>query len=1036
MSVKRCVEYVDPFIGTQGSGHALVGPQVPRGMVKLGPDTKTLPNAGYDYLDTEILGFVHLHQEGAGGSGGRGNIMLSPVNGPLLTEEFERASRFSHDNENAFAGYYRVWLERYAVEAELTATAHCGLHRYTFTTGGRNRILIDLGHTLGGKNLCFGVRARLDGADTVLGGAEYASRGGHYPAYFCAKFSRGADAWGVWAGGEVREGVGELDVKADRMSGGVILDFDSADGETVEVRVGISYVSAEQARRNMELETAGLSFDEAVTACRDLWEDYLSRIRVEDRNETEKVKFYSAMYRAANAPVDVNENGVYCTGASGRAETVRSVRGFYSEDWALWDTARTTHALAALVEPERVSDMVETFLEIYRRGGWLPMATSPASGVGEVMIGHNAVPVILDAWNHGYRDFDLALAFEAMKKTALEQNPDRPGLGTTLDYVRDGYYHMDDPRPGAGNFSASRTMEVAWSDWCTARTARLLGRDGDEAFFLKRASNWQNLFDPETRFIRPRNGDGSFFADFNPADSFKNGFCECTSWEYTFFVPHDVQGLINHVGGRAEFVRRLDEFFARGLFNYENETSLQVPFLYCYAGAPAKTQKLVRDCLVNNYWNTPNGLHGEDDSGAMSAWYTLAACGLYPANPSDAIYVLTTPMFRSVAFRTKGGVFRIESRGFNEDNVYIAAARLNGAPLDKVWLSWEEIEAGGMLELEMTADPDNGWGTDPAAAPPSMTAETVRGALCGCETGPDGAGGFVLTGRLRSLGARGSAELRVMDGDVCLGRGFVFCEAGGETAFRIPFRVYGGGIRRLRVAGEALERELVFEQESGPARLPKLEAVSGTSVEKPFVLYGSGETVRAWATVKNVGSITFAGGVALTVDGREAARQTVELRSGEERTVTFPVRVEAKGRHLVSVGGADAAALDVAGRPDKTWTAVKTTPSEICTCGETVYIRAEGDHEKKEFGMLFRTEPVRGDFTAYARVSYEELTCPYAPAMIVAKNTLGADVEGFCADGAMSKRGFHVRAWEGEFLTPYRYAPDCPEVPYYFKMEK
>lgn len=1037
---KRPVEYVDTFIGTQGSGHALVGPQMPHGMVKLGPDTDSLPNPGYDYLDDRILGFVHLHQEGAGGAGGRGNIMLSPTNGPLITEELDFASEFSHANENAYPGYYRVWLNRYSVEAELTATAHCGIHRYTFTTGGRNRILIDLGHTLGGKNRTNSAFASLVDPSRVSGGANYMirySKGKNsFNVYFDAAFSRPADGWGIWVNGDQRPNCGKLDASGDHISCGIYLEFASHAGETVEARVGISYVSPEQAFKNRTLETDGSSFDDLVIACREQWNDLLSRITVSDKNETEKVKFYSAMYRAANCPMDINENGVYCNAASGEPETVRSLRGFYSEDWALWDTARTTHALADLIEFDRASDMVDTFIEVYKKGGWLPMATYPANGVAEVMIGHNAVPVILDAWLHNYRDFDLETAYEAMKKVATCPNPEKPGLGTELSYINDGYYHFDDPRPGGGNFSVSRTLEVCWSDWCTAQTAKLLGRDEDYEYFMKRARNYEKVFDPETRFMRPKNSDGSFFADFDPTDSFKNGFCECTSWEYTFFVPHDVQGLINHIGGREEFVSRLDEFFASGLFNYENETSIQVPYLYSYAGAPWKTQKVVRDCLVNNYWDTPNGLHGEDDSGSMSAWYTLAACGLYPANAGEAVYVINSPMFENVSFRTASGVFEIKCHGFNSDNIYIGSAKLNGEPLEKVWLGWNEIEAGGCLELFMTSDENNGWGTSPDAAPPSMTVGEVEGRILSCEIRDAGEGSLELYGRLSNTGRRGSVEMKVMDGELCLGRTFVFAEAGEETDFVLPFRIYGGGTRDLSVVGENLSKGIRFEHRGGSVRLGKLCAEGKTELDVPFAVYGSGSTVTARAKLRNVGSITYSGKVFVTVDGELAGETSVSVRSGHVIDAVIPLRVTAKGPHSISVGGAEPAVFDVVTRPGKEWTPVATIASEFYTSGDSVYIRAEGDHMKKEFGMLFRTEPVRGDFDAFATVSYEELTCPYAPAMIVVKNSLETDFEGFVMNGAMSKRGFHFLTFDGTPLTPYKYGPDCPKTPCSFKLEK
>ncbi len=1044
MSFKRPVEYVNTFIGTHGAGHALVGPQVPRGMVKLGPDTLTLPNAGYDYCDMNMLGFVHLHQEGAGGHGGRGNILVAPVNGELFTDERKYYSPYSHDNEEAFVGYYRVWLERYRVNAELAATARCGIHRYTYTTPGVNRVLFDLGHTLGGYNKCGGGRIRILSPGSLEGEGLYFTADMEfkkaYKAYFYAELSRPADSFGVWKNGEILENrsFAECDPSENRRSRlGAFLNFETSAPETLLVKVGVSYVSCAQAKANLEAEVPGWDFDGAVTACKNAWNEYLSRIGVSGGDEKEKVKFYSALYRAANSPVDINEHGVYATGASGEQETMVSPRGFYCEDWALWDTARTTHPLAALIEPERCPDMCETFIDIYRRGGWLPMATAPANGVPEVMIGHNAVPVMLDAYVHGYTDFDIETAYEAMKKSATQFNPERYGLGTPEDYIKDGYYHFDAPQPGGRNFACSRTLEVCWADWCTAQTAKLLGKTEDYEYFIKRARNYEKLFDPETRFMRPRNGDGSFFEKFNPADSFKNGFCECTSWEYTFFVPHDIQGLINLIGGREEFVARLDEFFERRFFNYQNETSIQVPFLYCYAGAPYKTQKLVLECLKKNYWDTVNGLHGEDDAGAMSSWYVLAACGLYPVCPGDGTYVITTPMFKNLSFRTANGVFRIVCDDYDGNRIYIGSALLNGKPLNRPWLTWDEVNSGGELRLKMTDNPYNGWGVLPECAPPSMTKKPVSAEIVSLDVPSECGGEFTARVTLKNSGARGSVKVAVWDGDIPLGHGFLMLGEGEQGTIDLKLPLFAPGKRLITVKGEAIKNEKAAAVRMTKVNLPSVHVLGRISLSTPFSVFGSGETISVRFRAKNTGGATFSGELSIYVNGKAAGTVGASLRAGEESAFEAPLLLSKAGSYKIRVEDSPEEVFEIVSAPSSAWIQANSTKAEIYTGEESVYIRAEGEQNKNEFGMLFRAEPVTGDFDAYAKVSYEELTCPYAPAMIIVKNDPSPDnFEGMVSGGAMSKRGFHFDYADGELLAPYRYAPGCPEVPYYFKLTK
>lgn len=715
---KRFIDYVNVFIGTAGSGHAIVGPQLPLGMVKLCPDTDRLPCAGYDYTDLRILGFSHTHTEGAGASGGRGNILVTASSGKVKTDEDEHSSGYSHDRETGKVGYYQVYLNDCNVNVELTCTKHVGFHRYTFCNlADQPYIILNIGHTLGRKNNCNDLILQVTDPYTVCGYGVYPIVPGHnkpYTVYYVIQFNRPFVRYGTWN----ENGYTVHKPYTRGTKGGGCFWFGDQAGQ-VYAKVALSYISIEKAKENMLHEIPGWDFEGVVRDAQDQWETLLSRVKIEGSDEDKKTIFYSGLYRALNQPVDYEEYGQQLNlfgdhpGSSGG-------RGFFLDDWAIWDTFRTTHPLQTIVQPETRDDMVHSLIQIYEAGGWLPVCTSPNKGYHPEMIGHNSVSVLLDAAVKGFKGFDIQKAYQAAKKTATEYDPLLHRLGTPKEYMDLGYI------PGGENqkddaFSVSITMEFAYADWCTAGLAKMAGFEEEARVFLSRAMNYRNLFDAQSGFVRRKDKDGRWIEPFDPADSFKRGFCECTSWEYTFFVPHDIQGLVNLMGGREAFVQKLDDFFEGEHFNYLNETSLQVPYLYAYAGASWKTQFIIKEYLNRIYKNSPDGLWGEDDAGAMSAWMVFSAMGFYPVCPGQGVYVLGAPMFPKMVIETGLKTkFVINTRHFDDQNNYVQKVLWNGNDYDKSFITHDMIQKGGTLTFVMGDQPHIHLYKE---LPPSLTLE-------------------------------------------------------------------------------------------------------------------------------------------------------------------------------------------------------------------------------------------------------------------------------------------------------------------------
>lgn len=719
---RELTQLVDPMIGTDGAGNSVPGAQVPHGVVKLSPDSVKEPGLmEYEWDENgRLFGFSHTHLQGPGGSGyGYNQLLVIPVTGRRGDVEGDFSSAFDHGTESARPGYYGVTLEDYDVVAELTATQLAGFHRYTFPASAEAEIRLDLSHT-GGK--CVAAKVTFEPPDRLSGEATYQV----FPLY--ANWL--VDDWGItgvrtiYFQGEFSEPYAYHDVwteagfTADGLTAqgevaGAIAGFTAGPDAPVLFKIGLSFISPEQATANLEAEIPGWGFDAVVAQAENLWNVALNQIIV-DGSEADREVFYSALYRTMFEPVDYSEGGRAWVGPGGPGQVVElDGSRFYADDWCLWDTFRTSHPLRTLVEPEMCADVASSFLRIYDQGGWLPKCPWQATGYSRMMIGNHALPVLADFIIKGLDGFDVAKAFTAMKKSQTEDSidpKDWPGmcgyvnLGTPAEYRSKGYISQECDETQ----SVSMTLEYAFDDWCLAQVAEKLGHVGDAAAFTKRAGNYVNHWDEESGFLRPRMKNGSWLTPFDPLS--EDGFCEADAWKYLWFVPHDVQGLIELMGGPQTFASRLDEFFAGDHYTSDNQPDFHVPYLYNFVGQSWRTQELVSGLLQSEFGLGPKGLPGNDDAGSTSAWYLFGAMGFYPVAPASGRYQLTTPLFERVTLRLSeihhgGEAFIVEAVGRSSTNIYIQSATLNGEPLDRTWLAHDEIVRGGWLELQMGDEP-------------------------------------------------------------------------------------------------------------------------------------------------------------------------------------------------------------------------------------------------------------------------------------------------------------------------------------------
>ncbi|HEV2861390.1 MAG TPA: GH92 family glycosyl hydrolase [Pyrinomonadaceae bacterium] len=721
-SGRRLIEYADPFVGTENGGNVVPGAQVPFGFVHASPDTERPATSGYNPHEN-VNGFSQTHVGGTGGASKYGNFLTTPHVGRLRINNLGSPK----SEEAASPGYYTVRLTRPDVRAELTATRLVAFHRYTFPASKLSHLLIDVSSVVQpetGRNAFKNPRPfdcwvrvvapnRVEGSGNFVGGWNQSP----YTIHFSAEFSRPFNAFGTWRDERVEPSTA---VASGEGKVGAYATFDTTDDRTVQMKVGVSFISPERARASLLRETPDWDFDAARRRAEAAWEDALAKIKVEGGTEEQRRIFYTALFHCHYMPHDLTGENAWWD----------SDEPHYEDFYAIWDTFRTHFPLLTLIQPERQRDMVRSLVDTYVHTGWMPDSRI-AGANGMTQGGSNGDVVVADAMQKGVTGIDYAKAYEALVKNAEVDSPRSLYEGRALaEYKRLGYVSMNYPR------SVSRTVEYAYDDFCVAQVARALGKTEESRKYLERSKNWANVWSDETRSARPRFDDGRWLAPFSASHFYPDKdfnywdapFYEGSGYIYGTYVPHDAQALINKLGGDERFVAWLDPFFDnpptrepafnQGLYNHNNEPNFLAPFLYTHAGRPDRTQERVRRILDAEYATGRAGLPGNDDSGAMSSWYVWGAVGLYP-NAGQPFYYIASPLFeRTTIDLGAGRAFVVEAQNVSAANLYIQSARLDGRPLERAWLKHEEVAAGGRLVLQMGRAP-SAWGR--GERPPSMS---------------------------------------------------------------------------------------------------------------------------------------------------------------------------------------------------------------------------------------------------------------------------------------------------------------------------
>jgi predicted alpha-1,2-mannosidase len=722
-------QYVDPYIGTGYHGHVFLGANVPFGGVQLGPVNLTEGwdwCSGYHYSDSTIVGFAHTHLSGTG-IGDLGDVAVMPTTGPvrvregtLKNPEKGLVSLFSHKEESVRPGYYRVRLKRYDIKAELTATTRVGMHRYTFPQAEAAHLVFDLQQGIG-WDLATDTHIEQLNDSTLVGYRFSKGWADHQRLYFAAICSRPIRQF---SSVQVLDSLGNTAPAAtgNRLKG--VITFSTRAGEQVLLKVGISPTGTAGALANIRAEIPHWNFDQVAAQANAAWNRELQKARIQASPARLKT-FYTALYHTMIAPSVFNDhNGDYW----GTDQQAHPNPGFTNlTTFSLWDTYRAAHPLFTLLQPARVSDMISSMLAIYQQQGKLPVWHLMANETN-CMVGYSAVPVVADAVLKGFGGFDVNLAYEAAKATAMR---DEFGLKAVKDL---GYIPADSEVE-----SVSKGMEYAIDDWCLAQMAKKLGKTEDYAYFSKRGRYYQQYFDKQTGFVRGRVSATAWRTPFSPFSSvhMKSDFTEGNAWQYTWLVPQDVEGLIGLLGGERRFAQKLDSLFIVkgnmgseaspdisgliGMYAHGNEPGHHITYLYPYVGQPWKTAEKVRFITENFYTTRPDGLIGNEDVGQMSAWHVFSTLGFYPLNPANGAYVFGSPSVNQAVLTLAGGkILTIEARNNSLVNKYIQRVWRNGQPYTKSYITHRDLLRGGQLVFDMGSRPSATWGVAPADRPRSV----------------------------------------------------------------------------------------------------------------------------------------------------------------------------------------------------------------------------------------------------------------------------------------------------------------------------
>jgi len=720
-------QYVDPLIGSAKHGHVFVGANVPFGAVQLGPNNIMEGwdwCSGYNYVSNTITGFAHTHLSGTG-IGDLGDISIMPATGKPILQKGKTAddkngylSKFSHDNETAKAGYYSVLLDKYGIKAELTATERVGFHQYTFKNGSESpHIIVDLIEGIGWDAPIETLLKQID-ASTIVGHRNSKGWANDQRLFFVIKLSQPIKNLSIYEGENLKDGT---DVTGKRLK--ALVNFNAIKGDLLQIKVALSPVSIENAILNLKTELPGWDFRSTVKQADAKWEKELSKVKVEASTTTKRV-FYTALYHTMVAPSLFNDVNKDYMGTDKKIYRKADFTNYTT--FSLWDTYRAANPLYTILHQDKVKDIVNTMLAIYKQQGKLPVWHLMGSETN-TMVGYHAVPVIVDAYLKGYRGFDVDLAYAAVKQSAMQKT-------NGIDYIQQLKYI---PADKVGE-AVAKALEYAVDDYCIAMMAKSLNKTEDYAYFSKRAALYSEYFDKDTQFMRAKLSDGKWRTPFSPVASKhrEDDYTEGNAWQYTWLVPQDVEGLIKLFGGDKPFVTKLDSLFTvpaaldqasspdiSGLIgNYAqgNEPGHHITYLYAYAGQPWKTADLIRKIDKDFYSSKPDGLCGNEDVGQMSAWYVFSALGFYPVNPANGAYVFGTPLINDATISLAGNKkFNIKVIDNNAENKYIQKIVLNGKPYSKSYLLHKTIMAGGTIQIYMGNKPSTTWGVKPEDRPVS-----------------------------------------------------------------------------------------------------------------------------------------------------------------------------------------------------------------------------------------------------------------------------------------------------------------------------
>ena len=698
----KLISYVNPFIGTGGHGHTYPGATMPFGMMQLSPDTR-LDGwdgcSGYHYSDDEIYGFSHTHLSGTGVSD-YGDILLMPTNKQVFNNGADGKegynSKFSHKNEVAEPGFYKVHLEDTNIDVALTVSKRSGMHTYNFPAAENQFVILDLLH----RDKVLDAKVTKI-SDTELVGYRFSEAWAtDQRLFFSIKTSHSFT--------DVLQSPLKKGMKGAQK---IALKFINPNNEPVFIKIGISAVDIDGAKKNLEAEIGNQTFEQVKKTAQDFWEQQLEKIVIEDKNKDNKVNFYTSMYHVSIAPnLYQDVDGRY----RGMDMKIHETKDFdYYTVFSLWDTYRAAHPLYTIIEQEKTNDFINTFLAKYEEGGIMPIWDLSANYTG-CMIGYHAVPVIADAYLKGIRNYDVDKAFEAMKHSATR---DKLGLDS---YKNFGFIPVEKESE-----SVSKTLEYAYDDWTIAQMAKSLGKEYDYKTYSERAQYYKNVFDPSTQFMRGRFRN-TWFAPFDPYEVNFN-YTEANSWQYSFYVPQDISGFTKLLGGKQQLENQLDKLFSAndqtsgshqvditgliGQYAHGNEPSHHMAYLYNFVNNPSKTQEKVRQILTELYTNTPDGISGNEDCGQMSAWYIFSSLGFYPVTPGSNQYIIGSPLFEKATIHLENEKsFTVAANNQSEENKYIQSAKLNGKKYEYSYIKHQDIMNGGSLVFEMTNKPST-WGT-------------------------------------------------------------------------------------------------------------------------------------------------------------------------------------------------------------------------------------------------------------------------------------------------------------------------------------